>query len=191
MRSFIQGYKDDRFWSKITTLLQKEKVSVLPPDLPFCFDNNLIFRRDGYISSDHAFEPRLLCIPQSLVKEILKANHDENGHLGFLRCYERVASSYYIRNLSAHLKAYLKHCAACNVNQTRRHPTYGSLQPTLSPPTPFHSVTMDFILALPLSHNGKDNLMTVTCKFAKRVLLIPGHSKWGVAEWASALLEQL
>ena len=50
---------------------------------------------------------------------------------------------------------------------------------------------MDFILALPLSHTGKDNLMTVTCKFAKRILLIPGHSEWGAAEWASALLEHL
>lgn len=120
----IQGYKDDRFWSKITNLLHKEKTSLSPPGLPFCLENNLIFRRDGYVSSDHAFEPCRLCIPQPLVKEILKANHDENGHLGFLRCYERVSSSYYIRNLSAHPKAYLKHCASCNVNQTRRHPTY-------------------------------------------------------------------
>lgn len=161
-----------------------------PPDLPFCLENNLIFCRDGYVSSDHAFEPCRLCIPQPLVKEILKANHDENGHLGFLRCYERVSSSYYIRNLSAHLKAYLKHCASCNVNQTRRYPSYGNLQPILSPPMPFHSVTMDFILGLPLSRNGKDNLMTVTCKFAKRILLVPGHSKWGAGEWASALWEQ-
>lgn len=50
---------------------------------------------------------------------------------------------------------------------------------------------MDFILALPLSYTGKNSLMTVTCKFAKRILLIPGHSKWGAAEWALPLLEQL
>lgn len=129
--------------------------------------------------------------PQSLVREILRANHDDNGYLGFLRCQERVASSYYIRNLSTHLKAYLKHCLACIINQTRCHLTYGNLQPILSPAIPFHSVAMDFILALPLSHTGKDNLMTVTCKFAKRISLIPGHSKWGAGEWASALLKQL
>lgn len=127
----IQGYKDDRFWSRIRALLPKEKPSSSSSNLPFCLENNLIFCHDRYISSDHAFEPRRLCIPQLLIKEILRANHDKNGHLGFFRCYERIASSYYIRNLSAHLKVYLKHCSSCNVNQTRRHPTYGNLQPIL------------------------------------------------------------
>ena len=69
--------------------------------------------------------------------------------------------------------------------------TYGNLQPILSPPILFHLVTIDFILALPLLHTGKDNLMIVTYNFAKRILLIPGYSKWGPTEWVSALLEHL
>ena len=118
-------------------------------------------------------------------------NYDDNGHLGFLRCYKRIASSYYIRNHTSHLKAFLKHCASCNINQTHQHPTYGNLQHILSSSIPFHSVTMNFILALSLSRNGKDNLITVSCKFAKRILLILGHLKWRAAEWALALLKQL
>ena len=40
-------------------------------------------------------------------------------------------------------------------------------------------------------HNGKDNLMTVKCKFVKRILLILRDSRLGTAEWVLSLLEQL
>lgn len=59
----IQGYKDDRFWSKITALLKKEKTSSSPSNFSFCLENNLIFHGNGYVSSDHTFETCRLCIP--------------------------------------------------------------------------------------------------------------------------------
>lgn len=186
----IQDYKIYWFWSKITALFQK-KISLSSPYLLFYLKNNLIFCRDRYVCTDHACEPCYLYIPQPLIKEIPKRNHNDNGYLGFLYYYEKIASLYYIWNLSAHLKAYLKHCIFCNINQTCRYPTYRNLQPILSSPIPFHLLTMDFIIALPLLWTEKNNLIIVTCKFTKRILLILGHSKWGVAKWALALLEQL
>lgn len=187
----IAGYNKDPFWKKVLQILVKQQQTSVESVLPFCLDDSLIFRTEGYTSSDHGFEPRRLCIPQSMIKEILHANHDAQSHLGFARCYERVASTYYIRCLSNALKVYLKHCPTCQVSQTRRHQPYGNLQPILSPPIPFHSVTLDFILALPPSHSGMDNLMTVTCKFSKRVILIPGRSTWSASQWAAALLQRL
>lgn len=77
----IQGYKNDRFGSQIKALLQKGKTSSSLSNLLFCLEKNLIFRHDGYISSDYAFEPYRLYIPQLLIKEILRANHDKNRHL--------------------------------------------------------------------------------------------------------------
>ena len=140
---------------------------------------------------DKATGVRRLCIPQSVVKEVLDIAHTAEGHLGFARCFERVAHSWYIRGLTRHLRDYLKHCPECLVYQTRRHSPYGSMQPIYSPPIPFHTLTIDFILALPLTSEGFDSVMSVTCKFSKRVTLAPGKTIWKAYEWAAALLKQL
>lgn len=132
-----------------------------------------------------------LCIPSNLVKEILTAAHDSNDHPGFQRCYELVASSWYIHGLTRQLRDFIRHCPKCQILQTRRHASYGSLQPILSPPVPFHTITLDFILALPLSSESLDAIMSGTCKFTKAIQLIPGKSTWKAAEWAKALLERL
>jgi len=47
------------------------------------------------------------------------------------------------------------------------------------------------VLALPKSKNGFDTVMSVTCKFSKRVTLIPGKKTWSAKQWAEALLERL
>ena len=120
---FIQVYKDNWFWSWIMVLLAKRKTSLSSSNLPFCFENNLIFCHDGYIFSDHIFESRCLCISQLLIKETLRVNHDENGHLRFLCYYKKIASSSYICNFSSQLKAYFNHYPFCNINQTCRHLT--------------------------------------------------------------------
>ena len=52
---------------------------------------------------------RRLCIPGTVVKEVLAVAHTAEGHMGFARCYDRVSSSWYIRGLSRYLRDYLKH----------------------------------------------------------------------------------
>ena len=124
------------------------------------------------------------------MKEIFDVAHDAS-HGGFARTYERIASSYYVRNLSGHLKEYLKNCPQCLINQTRRHRPYGKLQPILSPPIPFHTFTIDFILALPKSQTGLNCMKSVTDKFSKRVTMIPGKITYSAMDWAEALLHRL
>ena len=65
------------------------------------------------------------------------------------------------------------------------------MQPIYSPPVPFHTINIDFILALPLTTDHLDSVMSVTCKYSKRITLAPGKSTWKALEWASALLERL
>ena len=178
-------YAKDPFYVKLSKMLGTEDGT----KLPFCRENGLIFRLEGY--SARAFEPRRLCVPAKAIKGIFEATHDGNGHTGFARCYERISNAYYVRNLSGLLREYLKHCPKCQTHQTRRHKPHGSLQPILSPPVPFHTITMDFMLAFPKTLTGLNCSMTVTCKFSKRATIIPGKDTWSGAQWASALLERL
>ncbi len=132
-----------------------------------------------------------LCVPNALEKEIFELSHDRQHHGGFHRSYDRIASSVYMRHLSKHLRAYIEHCPECELNQTKRHKPYGSMVPIDRPGIPFHTIAMDFIVALPLTLAGLDCLLTVTDKFSKRVLLIPGKSTYSAVEWADVLLANL
>lgn len=131
-----------------------------------------------------------LCIPPLVAKNVITIAHGE-GHPGFARCHEIVSRSWFIKGLTRILRAYIRYCPECLALQTRRHPPYGSLQPIHSPPVPFFTLTLDFILALPLAPEGYNTLMSVTCKFSKRVTLVPGKDTWSAADWAYALLARL
>ena len=148
--------------------------------------------RDGllyYTNFDDGRER--LCIPDALEKEIFELAHDRQHHGGYHRTYDRIVSSMYLRHLSKHLRAYIDHCPECELNQTKRHKPYGSMIPIDRPGIPFHTITMDFIVALPVTAEGCDALLTVTDKFSKRNLVIPGKTTYDAADWADLLLAAL
>lgn len=185
-----EGYTKDPTYDKIIKVLNKatEDGSILP----FVWgDNGIIFRVS--LSDDASLIPSRIAVPDhdNLIKEILTTAHDAYGHQGFEKSYDRVRSSWYIRNLTKRLKDYIKHCPTCGTNQTRRHKPFGALQPIMSPSVPFHTITMDFVLALPLTKEGFDCILTITDKYSKRISLIPGKQTWGAKEWAEALLMRL
>ena len=93
--------------------------------------------------------------------------HNKNGHIGRDKCHEIISRQWYIRGLGRLLRDYLRHCPQCQLYQTQRHQPYGTLQPILTPPTPYHTISMDFILALPITLEGYDSVLTVTCKASR------------------------
>ena len=113
------------------------------------------------------------------------------GYPGFSRCYEIITRSWFIQGLTKPLRAFIRHCPQCLALQTRRHAPYGSLQLIESPPVPFFTLTLDFILAFPVSADGFNALMSVTCKFSKRITLIKGKDTWSAEQWAHAFLKRL
>ena len=192
----IKGYAEDERWGKIIKVLD-DKASIEKKfnfdgevaKLPFVRgeskgDEELIFHVDKFSGL------RRLCIPKPLVKDIFDIAHNE-GHPGFERCYEIVSKSWYIHGLTRLLRDYIRHCPQCLVFQTRRHRPYGALQPIQSPSIPFHTLTLDFIMALPTSEEGWDCVMSVTDKFTKRAMSIPGKTTWKATDWAVALLDRL
>ena len=54
---------------------------------------------------------------------------------------------YWIRHLEKRLRNYIAHCRECQENRTEPHGPYGSLQPIVAEPVPFHTITKDFVVA--------------------------------------------
>ena len=131
---------------------------------------------------------RRLCIPATCEAEVFRMAHDENQHAGRHRSYQRIADAFYVPRLSRKLRLYLEHCPECQLNQTRRHRPYGELVPISMPPRPFHTLAIDFIVALP---GEWDALLTVTDKYSRRVMLIYGKTTYEAADWATLLIDRL
>lgn len=78
------------------------------------------------------------------------------------------------------------------MNTTRRNKPHGSLQPILTPPILFHTISIDFILALPQTvPDGFDSVLTITEKMSKAVTIISGKTNWTAQQWGNALIYHL
>ena len=134
-----------------------------------------------------------LCLPTGLIKEVFQLAHNELGHPGYACTHQCLTQGLYIHNLLKQLHEFIWHCPQCQLNQTPRHAPYGSMQPILTPPRPFHTITVDFILGLPIltAPDCFDCVMSVTDKVSKAVTFVPSKIAWGGKEWASALLLHL
>ena len=213
----IQGLKDDKRWKNIVAEAAKKSGLENPKqtsDTPNLASKNVISEEDPisdqpeskvltnktpkgghFILEDKLLyhitpENKRLVIPHSVQPEIFQLAHGDH-HAGLQRTYQRISSTLYVRNLASSLKKWLQHCPKCQLHQTRRHLPYGDLQPIITPPIPFHTITLDFVLALPISIDGYECLLTITCKFSKRIALIPGKSTWSAEEWAAVVLLRL
>lgn len=185
----INGYTADKVWARVRNTLETEgHLGQDATRLPFELDDGLIYRVDPP-TSDHAFRQRRLCLPPTVVGDVLKMAHSE-GHPGHAKLYDVINSSWFIRGLSKHLREFLRHCPECLVFQTRRHKPYGSLQPIDTPPVPYHTISIDFILALPRT-TEYNCILSVTDKFSKKITLIPGMDTYSAPQWAKVLLERL
>ena len=47
------------------------------------------------------------------------------------------------------------------------------------------------MVSLPVTSSDKDCLLTITCKFTKRILLTAGKETWSAVQWAEVVLRML
>ncbi len=101
-------------------------------------------------------------------------------------------NSLYFYDLSKNLHEYIQHCSQCQLSQMLHHKSYDVLQSIITSLCSFHTLTIDFILALSLSKSDKYNtIMSVTDKFSKAITLISDQDIIMTEDWAITLLNHL
>ena len=110
----------------------------------------------------------------NIKREILSACHDgaTAGHFGIFKTCELVSRSYHWPGLRQFVKKFVTTCDTCQRNKTVRHKPYGLLQPLPVPEIPWSSISMDFIVQLPLS-NGHTAILVVVDRMTKMAHFIP------------------
>ena len=177
-------YKEDSLWKWIFNLIKltnhswwnqynnNENTVKRSADLQFMYHNDLIY----YIDDVDDWE--CLCILVHFKKEIFKLIHNCQHHDEFHHTYDHIAVSLFLHHLIRHLKTYILHCSECQLNQMKQYVSYGLLQSIITSSISFHTIIMNFVLTLSVSSSlyKYDNLLTVTDKFTKWVLLLLSKS---------------
>lgn len=113
------------------------------------------------------------------IKEtILYECHDAplSGHVGIARTTELVKRTYIWDKMDAEIKQYVRSCLRCQLNKSTNQVPAGLLQPLPVPLQPWHTITMDLIVSLPVTRVGYDAILVVVDKLTKMSIFIPTHT---------------
>jgi hypothetical protein len=131
---------------------------------PFTFRDGLVLRNGlVYVPEENDVKLR-----------ILRSCHDapSAGHPGEAKTLELILRDYYWPRLRQYVNEYTKSCDTCTRNKTLRQKPHGPLHPLPTPPGPWASISMDFIVELPLS-DGFDAIYVCVDRFTKMAHFIP------------------
>jgi len=107
------------------------------------------------------------------------------GHPGQWKTIELILHKYWWPGITKFVKAYIQGCATCQTTKIRP-PTKVPIKPNEIPEGIWETITMDFIVDLPVSQ-GYDSILTVIDRHSKAIILSPCH-KTITAEQTSQLL---
>lgn len=176
-KTFVDNYAKNFVWKNIKFMLTKLKKRAQMKNLSnkieidFTIKKNLIY---------HINEKRIkLCVPILCERTIFKLIHDHNNHAKHYRTYQRFVNSVYMSKMSRKTCQYIKHCSSCELNQTKKHATYEKLMFISVSTISFKIIAIDFVMTLSETYNL---ILTITCKFFKKISLISGMFTWKINE---------
>ena len=150
--------------------------------MTFRYRNELLY----YVPGDSRDR---LYIPDTIAGKVIGEAYNRY-YQGFYRTYDELQPSVYIRGLSRKVKKYIAYYYYCQLNQTQRHRSYRTLNP-IPLKAPFYTITIDFVLALPTVNSDKDCILTITYKYTKKMILIPGKTTYLAIDWANLVIVAL
>ena len=130
-------------------------------DIEFAIKNSLIYNVKNEIER--------LCISIFCEKKVFRLTHDFNNHVSYHRTYQNLINTVFMSKLTRKIREYVKHCLACELNQTKKHVTYDELIFIIASTIFFCTIAMDFIVRL---SKNSDSILTIICKTFKKMTLI-------------------
>ena len=147
---------------------------------------------DFYAQDGMVFHKGRLFVPSSLRADILHSRHDAliAGHPGRTRTLAFVQRDYSWPGIQTYVRRYVQACDTCARIKTPRHKPYGLLQPLEIPTQPWKSITMDFIVKLPISH-GYDSIWVVCDRLTRAAHFVPCKESMTASELAWLFLDRI
>ncbi|CBF84359.1 uncharacterized protein ANIA_02616 [Aspergillus nidulans FGSC A4] len=182
MKRIKQEYRNDTRCSAICRVLRDTKLqqgSQRPHDMPYKLDNGLLFLLKDSGES-------WLVIPRGLNQEVFQMIHDNQGHCRLDTAIAKMQGLALYKGVRQ-LRKYIQTCP-CRLSSIPHHKPYGCLNPIRTPDSLYQILTMDFMVSLPTTNKGNDQILVVVDKFSKQIGLVPGSSRWDAAQWGEELI---
>ena len=138
-------------------------------------DERFKWPEGAQIIDGRMFEGHKLCVPTPIQKEWVRAMHEAQGHVGFLRMWKILEDHYewgdkgVARNFARKVMRERDTCQACQRPRNR----YGPIQHAPIPPAIMASVAIDIFSLPPTKYEGKSYDCVVIC--------VDRHSGWLIA----------
>jgi len=181
----LQAMKIDKHWKDIIINIKADNMKASSWEDYFDIKDDLLYHIDQ--NSDR--KSRLM-ISKALEEEIFKLAH-RSHHVKFHWTYQHITESLYIRKLLIRLWKFIEHCLNCLLYQTRRHQLYEELQLIRTINVFFHTITMNFVIALSISQEEYDCMLIIIDKFFKWMMMISSKTTYAAEQWAHLILERL
>ena len=129
----------------------------------------------------------------ALRAQLLSEHHDTPlaGHQGVERTTKLLKRYYYWPGMDEDVRAFVQTCPVCQRAKGSNQKPLGLLQPLPIPERKWQSISMDFVVQLPRTSEGYDAIMTVLCRFSKRVHFIPMNTDATAKEVAKLYFREI
>src|SRR6266705_5283647 len=101
---------------------------------------------------------------------IIESEHDTRvaDHMGMDKTVELIGRKFYWPGMAGEIEDFVRSCDDCQRNKAPRHKRHGTLHPPELSYSPWDSISMDFIMQLPVS-DGCSTVWVIVDRFTKMV----------------------
>jgi hypothetical protein len=127
---------------------------------------------DGFL-----FRANKLCIPAGSVHLLLLQEAHGGGlmgHFGVFKTHELLTDHFFWPRMRRDVERLVARCTTCQKAKSRLG-NHGLYMPLPVPSSPWHDISMDFVLGLPRTKKGRDSIFVVVDRFSKMAHFIPCH----------------
>lgn len=155
---------------RITNILQDpDSTNIVELKANFTVKNDKLYR----IVKKKDSVRLLWVVPKSVRWQIVRSNHDEVGHFGFDKTYDRIRKVYWFKNMRRFIKKYCKSCLHCAHNKLPGGPKEGLLHPIPKPNKPFDVLHADHCGPFPQSKKRNCFILAIIDSFTKFIYIKP------------------
>ena len=112
------------------------------------------------------------------------------GHFGRDKTFATLSKNYYWPKMFRDVNRFTNRCSTCRKAKSKAQ-SHGLYMPLPIPYQPWEDISMDFVLGLPRTRNGKDSVFVIVNRFSKMAHFIPCNKIYDASHVANLFCREI